>query len=282
MLTPMDQAAPEARQVVSEAPPIASEPRPSAVASASTQGDRTFQEAPLRGCPFLVAEEGGWRLDAPSRAHRCGAVSPPAPLSPEKQARLCLTAAHTGCATLQASLSARRARLGPATENDRATRWGLARTTTVIEEAGGLRARAAGLLLDRGRWPAIPAVILVLTLLVLAASGLRPTSPAAVESSATPGASATHAPASTPGPTLSSSPEATSTPATTPTAQPTARPTGLPAPSAAFTTYKVKSGDTLSGIASSFGVTVREILDLNGISIDSKLRVGQVLKIPTA
>jgi LysM repeat protein len=56
----------------------------------------------------------------------------------------------------------------------------------------------------------------------------------------------------------------------------------LPAPSAAFTTYKVKSGDTLSGIASSFGVTVREILDLNGISIDSKLRVGQVLKIPTA
>jgi len=43
------------------------------------------------GCPFLLAEAGGWRLDAPSRDHRCAAFSPAAPLAPEKQARLCLT-----------------------------------------------------------------------------------------------------------------------------------------------------------------------------------------------
>ena len=125
-----------------------------------------------RGCPFLLAEGGGWRLDVPSRDHRCAAVSPPAALSVEKQARLCLTAEHVNCATYLASLSARGSRIGSPSAI-RTTRWGLARTTTVIEDAGGLRARLLGLLLDRRRWPAIPAVILVTTLVVLAFSGLR-------------------------------------------------------------------------------------------------------------
>src|SRR5215217_5453065 len=65
-----------------------------------------------RGCPFLLAEGGGWRLDLPSRDHRCAAFVPPAPLSPEKQARLCLTPTHTACATYLASMAARTARLG--------------------------------------------------------------------------------------------------------------------------------------------------------------------------
>lgn len=277
MLPPMDQA-------TLEAPPIAPEPRPSATSSAASSEASTIGDAAFRGCPFLVAEAGGWRLDIPSRAHRCGAVSPPAPLSPEKQARLCLTAAHLTCATLQASLAAREARLGPvAAGGDRTTRWGLARTTTVIEEAGGLRARVVGLLLDRGRWPAIPAVLLVVTLIVLAASGLRPTSPAAADATATP-VLATDASAATSVPTPLPTEPATAapSPALTPTTRPTARPTGTPAPSVRFTTYAVKSGDTLSAIAAKFHTTSRAIALLNGISVTTTLHIGQVLKIPTS
>jgi LysM repeat protein len=45
------------------------------------------------------------------------------------------------------------------------------------------------------------------------------------------------------------------------------------------TTYKVKKGDTLIGIASKFGTTVTAIRRLNGMS-NSSLKIGQVLKIP--
>jgi LysM repeat protein len=280
MLPPMDQATPGA-------PQAAHAPRPSAAPSTSASEDSTIGQAAFRGCPFLIAEAGGWRLDVPSRAHRCGAVSPPAPLSPEKQARLCLTVAHLTCATLQASQAARGARLGPlAAGGDRTTRWGLARTTTVIEESGGLRSRVVGLLLDRGRWPAIPAVILVVTLIVLAASGLRPTSPAAVEATATPGPTSS-APASTPIATALATESVTAapaSPATTaqPTPRPSVRPTDTPKPSVAYQNYTVKSGDTLSAIAAKYGTTSRAIADLNGITVTTTLHIGQVLKIPTS
>jgi LysM repeat protein len=275
MLPPMDQATPEA-------PVTTPEPRRSAIADASTSQAATIDDAPFRGCPFLVAEAGGWRLDIPSRDHRCGAVSPPAPLSPEKQARLCLTSAHLTCATLQASLEARGARLGPlAAGGDRTTRWGLARTTTVIEESGGLRSRVVGLLLDRSRWPAIPAVILVVTLLVLAASGLRPTSPAAVEATATSGPPSL-APSPTAAPTALPTETVPAPTAPAPSARPTARPTAAPKPSPAYTTYKVKAGDTLSAIAAKYGTTPRAIADLNGISVTATLHIGQILKIPSS
>src|SRR4051812_19393561 len=89
------------------------------------------------GCPFLLAEAGGWRLDVPSREHRCAAFNPPAPLAPEKQSRLCLTDTHTTCATYLASIAARETRVGSAPP-ERATRWGLARTTTVVQDPGGV------------------------------------------------------------------------------------------------------------------------------------------------
>jgi membrane-bound lytic murein transglycosylase D len=44
-------------------------------------------------------------------------------------------------------------------------------------------------------------------------------------------------------------------------------------------TYKVRSGDTLSRIAKSFGVSVNELVNWNGISRHSTLRVGQKLTI---
>ena len=44
--------------------------------------------------------------------------------------------------------------------------------------------------------------------------------------------------------------------------------------------YIVKSGDTLSGIASSHGVTVSALREANGIKKDNQLRAGQKLVIP--
>ena len=243
-----------------------------------------------QGCPFLLSEAGGWRLDLPSRDHRCAAFTPASPLSPEKQARLCLTPAHSGCATYLASMAAREARLG-VVPGDRATRWGLARTTTVIEDAGGIRGRLTSTLLDRRRWPAIPAVLLVATLFALALSGFRVDIPATASATSSPSPSPT--PAGTPSSTrgqvaIATDPPATTLPSAAPTAAPTVAPTEPPAatpkptkkPAPAFRTYTVQRFDTLSGIAGRFGTTTQALMDLNNITNPNQLSIGQVLRIP--
>ncbi|MFS0560490.1 LysM peptidoglycan-binding domain-containing protein, partial [Terribacillus sp. 179-K 1B1 HS] len=50
----------------------------------------------------------------------------------------------------------------------------------------------------------------------------------------------------------------------------------------ATTTYTVKSGDTLGGIAQRFGMTLAEIQSLNNISDPNKIQIGQVLKVYTS
>ena len=241
------------------------------------------------GCPFLLAEAGGWRLDAPSRDHRCAAFSPAAPLAPEKQARLCLTEGHTACATYLASIAAREARLGAA-PLDRATRWGLARTTTVIQDPGGFRARFLNTILDRRRWPAIPGLVLVVALFLVAAAGLRgflPTTGVAASPSPSLPVVAVASLAAEP----SEAPVITEPPLTLPptgSAEPTqpqpttapASPAPTKAPKPTFRTYTVRSGDTLSAIAAKYDTTVSAISRLNHITDPSKLRVGQVLLIP--
>ncbi len=245
-------------------------------------------ELPARpaGCPFLLSEAGGWRLDVPSRDHRCAAFSAPAPLAPEKQARLCLTSDHVTCATYLASIAAREARLG-APPPERATRWGLARTTTVIEDPGGIRSRVVGVVRDRRRWPAIPAVLLVVGLFALAVSGFRGFGTAGGAGS-TPSASLTAVVATgspTPVPTIPPTEQPpTETPAApSPSPALTLPPTGSPAPTPkpTYRTYTVKPGDTLSGIAARYHTTVSALVALNHIADPAKLRVGQVLLIPS-
>ncbi|HET7030442.1 MAG TPA: LysM peptidoglycan-binding domain-containing protein [Candidatus Limnocylindrales bacterium] len=93
------------------------------------------------------------------------------------------------------------------------------------------------------------------------------------------------APAAGPSPSPSSQPALASpsqqvTPA--PTATPSASPATSPSPSAGpsfRTTYTVKRGDTLIGIASKFKTTASKIKALNGLKSNT-LKVGQVLKIP--
>lgn len=62
----------------------------------------------------------------------------------------------------------------------------------------------------------------------------------------------------------------------------TVTPSGPSEPSnpGSYTTYTVKSGDTLSGIAARYGTTVSAIASLNGITNTNLIYVGQVLKIP--
>lgn len=52
------------------------------------------------------------------------------------------------------------------------------------------------------------------------------------------------------------------------------------APPPAEELYTVRSGDTLSGIAHSRGVSLRNLMQANGLNVSSLLRAGQVLRIP--
>lgn len=83
-----------------------------------------------------------------------------------------------------------------------------------------------------------------------------------------------------PTPTPTVSPTPTTSPTPRPTTSPSPTPTASPSPTASSKTYTVKSGDTLSGIATRFGTTTRILMDLNGITDPNRIRIGQVLKLP--
>ena len=70
---------------------------------------------------------------------------------------------------------------------------------------------------------------------------------------------------------------ATPTPNPTPTATPVARPTPTPTPFV----YAVQAGDTLSGIAARFGLTVEELVQANRLVDPDSLQIGQQLTIPS-
>jgi LysM repeat protein len=82
-----------------------------------------------------------------------------------------------------------------------------------------------------------------------------------------------------PGRGNSSTASGTAGPGTTPDATPNnAAPEATATPST--TIYIVKSGDTLSGIAQQFGVTVEDLMAANNLTDPNLLRVGQTLTIP--
>lgn len=62
---------------------------------------------------------------------------------------------------------------------------------------------------------------------------------------------------------------------TTSTAAPT-----TPTTEAAAPTYTVQGGDTLSAIATRFGTTVAELVELNQLANPDVLEIGQVLQLP--
>lgn len=132
-------------------PDSSTEPEPAPPVDDAEAGAPSGTQALVRDpvCPFLTGAAGAWRMSIPDRDHRCAAFAPATSLAPSKQARLCLTPAHLGCATYLASTSARQARVGSGAPPERSGRWGLARTTPVVREVGGLRATVGALVADR-------------------------------------------------------------------------------------------------------------------------------------
>ena len=86
-------------------------------------------------------------------------------------------------------------------------------------------------------------------------------------------------------PTPTPKPSASATPTPKPSASATPKPKASPTPSAtpkpsAVKEYKVKPGDTLTGIASRFGTTSKILRKLNSISNADLIKIGQILKLP--
>jgi hypothetical protein len=245
-----------------------------------TEYRRSAADAARSLCPFLIAATGDWRLAAPTREHRCAAFAPLTSLSLDKQARLCLAASHVSCATYKASVGARAERAGAGEPEERAGRWGLARTAPLIEDTGGLLGTLITMIADRRTWPAIPAVLLVATLIAVGISGVRGEGQAAAVATATPGATPGAAPTepSSPVPTLASSPPPTGAPSPQASGGPAA--SGGPTPAPSYLIYTVQTGDTLSSIATKFHTTVSALEKLNNITNPRSLHVGQKLKIP--
>ena len=46
------------------------------------------------------------------------------------------------------------------------------------------------------------------------------------------------------------------------------------------TTYKVKSGDSLTNLARKYGMSNKELAEMNDISPLADLRIGQTIKVP--
>jgi LysM repeat protein len=241
-------------------------------------------------CPYLLGVDGAYRSSGASRDHRCHAVSPAAALSPDKQRRLCLVAQHTGCSTYGAAMAAFE-EAGSVLE--RPLHRPVTRTAPLVLDRGRISVSVPGLTdrgISQGSLVALMAVAfgaLVVTRLgggpVLQPAAVEPggtPTPAAVASQAT--SAATAPPEGTVAPTLVPSGVEQPTKAPSKTAAPakTAKPTAEPAAGGSATTYKVQSGDTLSGIAAEHGTTWQAIAQLNKIEDPRKIRVGQVLAIP--
>lgn len=64
------------------------------------------------------------------------------------------------------------------------------------------------------------------------------------------------------------------------TLTPADTPTPAPTPTPAFIVYTVKSGDTFGLIAEEYGISIDELMQLNGYTDPSSLGVGEHLQIP--
>jgi LysM repeat protein len=232
-----------------------------------------------RLCPYLLAE-GGWRSPSPSGDHRCTAVDPPARLASAKQARLCLAAAHADCATYAAALASRAARDLPPS----AARRPLARTAPIVLErarhrlpvdvgAGSTRWGQAGLVL-----------LMVIALVAVVLARTAPSGSRAPGGAATPAGAGASSYASAAAPVTPSAPGSSASGPVASASGPVASASAFdgspsaPPPSVAAS-YTVRKGDTLSGIAATFGTTVAALQKANGLT-STTLRVGQVLTIP--
>jgi LysM repeat protein len=230
-------------------------------------------------CPYLMSADGRWRASTPTREHRCTVVTPPAILAADKQRRLCLSSEHATCSTYLAAIDPS-ANFSGTTRDDRRPTRTVTRTAPLVLDHGRVAIGMPTLRIDRGAGQgglvALMAVAFAAIVVARLSSGGPDLTPAqvGVGASASPSAAASRVPAATPA--ASVAPTRTLVPTEV---EPTPAPPDASAAPAA-TTYKVRSGDTLGGIAREFGTTVAVLQELNGIDNPRLLRVGQVLQLP--
>jgi LysM repeat protein len=237
-------------------------------------------------CPYLLATGGAWRASTPSREHRCTAVVPAAVLAAEKQRRLCLVAEHAGCSTFLAAIAARDAAAGAIV--GRGAQRAIPRTSPLVLDQGRFGAGLPGLP-DRGVGQGGLVALMAVAFGALAVSRMTgggpevaPAVAGAVGSSRPSAVATTRAPVTARTATPVAAPDAAPSRTLVPSdVEPTASaPTSTPAATPALATYKVKSGDTLSGIAAAHGTTWQVLVRLNAIKDPARLRVGQVIQLP--
>ena len=242
-------------------------------------------------CPFLMAADGRWRASTPAREHRCTAVTPPAILAGDKQRRLCLVAEHQGCATFLAATGHPSVEGGdtqPAmTRPARPGRRDVVRTAPLVLDHGRLAVAVPSLgtgerSLAQGALLVLMAVAFAAILVARLSSGSAGDATDNVAGSSPRPAGASGEPAVALDPTAS--PDRTLVPTEV---DPSGTPAGASeappaesAPAEEAATYRVRAGDTLSGIAAEHGTTWQAIARLNKLDDPRKIRVGQVLAIP--
>jgi LysM repeat protein len=242
-------------------------------------------DAVFRTCPYLAAGGGAWRSSTPQRDHRCGAVRPAVVLQPPKQRQLCLTPEHRACATYLAATSLEQGPDGAVASAS--LLWPVARTRPLVLEPAGRLVLLSGLRGSRTAGQALLVGLMVIAFAVVVIARATPGGPGGSRGGGV--LSTSSAGAATPIATMvSEPPSASATPTPPPTSSPsptpappsaTPRPTPAPSPSGTRE-YKVKAGDTLSGIAARFGTTVKVLKALNNIADPRLIRVGQILIIP--
>ncbi len=257
-----------------------------------------------RACPYLLAGDGSWRTLVPAREQRCGATQPASPLTIAKQRDLCTQDVHRGCATF---VAARELEQGSSGRPEGASDGLWPPTLGAVLAVEPARGAVSGSGSVRAGGQALLIGLMVLAFLVLV---IARTAPPSATGGATPlVAGGAPAPTSTPAPSTqgegspavdvsppglvepsaappskaSPSPTASSATPSLPPASPAATPTAPPTPAASPSgqvRYVVKSGDSLSSIATKFNTTVRKLKVANQIKDASLIRVGQVLIIP--
>jgi hypothetical protein len=263
--------------VGTDAPPPASGPESERTRPVNRPTiQQTAREAATAICPYLVSEGGAWRSAVPSRDHRCSAVEPAAAQPIDKQRRHCLSAQHTECSLFRAARAARASSLAPGLDPDAVERLdgrrrAVARTAPVVLEPPRLVDQVTRLQLDRA--PGQVALIgLMLVAFAVVAIARLSTGSGAADPSALPSLAAVASSSPRPTPTR--------TPGSTPAASQAAPSSTEPSAGPSFrTTYTVKKGDTLVGIANTYKTTAAKIRALNGMK-NNTLKIGQVLKIP--
>ena len=236
-------------------------------------------------CPYLLASDGRWRASTPAREHRCTVVSPPAILAAEKQRRLCLTPEHLACSTYLAATNATDAAeaAGAADASARRRTREVTRTAPLVLDHGRLAISLPSLRGERsaGQQGGLVALMAVAFAAIVVAR-LSAGGPNLTPAGAVGGAGASPSAATSPEPTVRPVATEGATRTLVPTeVEPTpAPPEATDEPAGTPRTYKVRSGDTLSGIAGEFGTTVKALMELNGIENARSLRVGQVLELP--